>query len=80
MLHILHTVELVILFSDVLILVKALETVFCSSMNSVRHCHSVFLGWAFLTALIKDTDRRKYLFPDRLGHYGIFITTSLIAC
>ena len=44
MLHFLHTTELVVFGADLSIRATALETVFCSSINSVRHCHSVFLG------------------------------------
>jgi hypothetical protein len=44
-------------------------------LNYVRHCHYVFLGWAFPTALTKSADWRRYHF---LISYGIFITTSSI--
>ena len=62
-------------FLDLLIRVTALKTVFCASINSVRHCHSVYLGWAFPAALINVVYWIRYLFLMGLG----IITTSLIA-
>ena len=56
---------------------SALDTMSCSFLNSGRHYHSVFLGMAFPTVLIKGADGRRNL---SLMGFGIFINVSLIAC
>ena len=42
-------------------------------LNKLRHCHSVFLGWAFPTALINGVDWSRYF---SLMGLGIFFTAS----
>ena len=57
-LYFLHTTELVILFSDI----DPGDSFVDSILLLHKLCHSVFLGWAFLTSLINGAGWSRYFY------------------